>query len=431
VAKTGGVSIIGLGKLGSPMAACFAAAGVPVVGVDSDERRMRDLEALRAPVREPGLAELLGRSGGRLRTTGSVAEAVAATDVTMIVVPTPSEPEGGFSLRHAHHACEAVGRALAAKDGYHVVAMTSTVMPGATAGPLREDLERASGQRAGDGFGLCYSPEFIALGSVIRDFTHPDFLLIGESDERAGDVLQTLYAHVCENSPPVARMSLVDAEVAKLAVNSYVTTKISFANMVARICEALPGADADVVTAAIGLDSRIGAKCLKGAIGYGGPCFPRDNKALAALARSVGAPADVAETTDRFNRAEADRLRDRIFALVEPGETVAVLGLSYKPGTDVTDESPGLALAMGLAAAGVEVVGFDPVASPDGVRLAGSLDACLDGADVVVIATPWEEFRTLGARLGRARVVVDCWRILDPASLNGTAHVALGLGPPA
>src|SRR5262249_32804959 len=201
--------------------------------------------------------------------------------------------------------CEAIGRALRAKQRFHLVVLTSTVMPGTTGGPVRAALEEASGKRVGQDFGLCYGPEFIALGSVIRDFLNPDFVLIGESDLRSGAMLESLYKEVCENDPPVARMNLVNAEITKLSINSYVTTKISFANMLARICEKLPEADVDVVTAALGLDSRIGTKYLKGAVSYGGPCFPRDNRAFAALARQLDAPADLPEATDPFNRAQA------------------------------------------------------------------------------------------------------------------------------
>ena len=152
--------------------------------------------------------------------------------------------------------------------------LTSTVMPGMTGGPVRAALEETSGKRCGEDFGLCYGPEFIALGSVIRDFLNPDFLLIGESDSRSGEILEQLYHVVCENSPPVARMNLINAEITKLAVNTYVTTKISFANMLARICEKLPEANIDVVTSALGRDTRIGQKYLKGAVSYGDPAFP-------------------------------------------------------------------------------------------------------------------------------------------------------------
>ncbi len=179
-------------------------------------------------------------------------------------------------------------------------------------------LERASGRRVGETLGLCYSPEFIALGNVIRDMLEPDMVLIGESDPRAGDVLERLYRGVCENDPPFRRMSLVNAELTKIAVNTYVTMKISYANALADMCERLPGADVDTVTDALGLDTRIGPKYLRGAIAYGGPCFPRDNKAFAVLARDLGAEPLLAEATDAVNVAQTDRLA-RIVAVSARG----------------------------------------------------------------------------------------------------------------
>src|SRR5439155_850689 len=231
-------------------------------------------------------------------------------------------PDGAFSLKYVLAAAKAVGQVLKHKTAYHLVVLTSTVMPGATGGQLLPALEEASGKRCGTDFGLCYSPEFIALGSVIRDFLNPDFCLIGESDPRSGDILEALYKRTWENNPAVARMNFVNAEIAKLAVNTYVTTKISFANMLARVCEKLPGANVDTVTAALGLDSRIGPKYLKGAVSYGGPCFPRDNLAFAALADQVGAPADIAQVTDRFNRRQLVWLADVVEGHIPDGGMV-------------------------------------------------------------------------------------------------------------
>ena len=162
-----------------------------------------------------------------MEATQNTAEAVHNSEVTFVVVGTPSEEGGGFSLQYVLPTCEAIGRALCTKKGYHLVVLTSTVMPGSTGGAVVAALERASGKRCGRDFGLCYSPEFIALGTVIRDFYSPDFLLVGESDARAGDRLAEIYGSVCKNSPPVARMNFVNAEVTKLAVNTYITTKIS------------------------------------------------------------------------------------------------------------------------------------------------------------------------------------------------------------
>src|SRR2546421_2996391 len=297
------ISVIGLGKLGAPIAACFAARGFQVNAVDTDAQKVDAIGRGVPPVHEPGLAELLQESKGRLLATQDTEAAVRDSEATFIVVSTPSEADGGFSLRYALATCEAIGRALHNKVSYHLIVLTSTVMPGSTGGEIKSALERASGKRCGKDFGLCYSPEFIALGTVIRDFYHPDFLLIGESDPTAGDLLSDVYARTCKNSPTIARMNFINAEITKLAVNTYITTKISYANMLARLCEKLPEADVNAVTDALGLDTRIGAKYLKGAVSYGGPCFPRDNRALAAPAARVGASSGPAGATYIFNRA--------------------------------------------------------------------------------------------------------------------------------
>jgi UDPglucose 6-dehydrogenase len=431
--------VIGLGKLGSPLAACLAAKGLTVVGVDSDPRKIEAINQGKAPVNEPGLGEMIGQAQGRLTATSDIQQAVAQTDITFIVVSTPSDPAGGFSLRYVEPVCQAIARTLAKKADYHLVCLTSTVMPGTTGGPVREMLEKASGKRVGADFGLCYSPEFIALGSVIRDFLNPDMLLIGESDTRAGDTLASLYAQVCQNKPAVARMAFVNAEVTKLAVNTYVTTKISYANMLARICERLPGANVDVITSALGLDTRIGPKYLKGAVSYGGPCFPRDNLALAQLAQQLGVPPDLAQTVDRFNRSQILWLADLVQHRTE--KTAGILGLTYKAGTDVVEQAAGFLLAKELASRGVQVVAFDPAygknsppVSHENLRFAKNAAECIESSDVVVLATSWPEFDSIPRQQWlssnhRPRTIIDCWRTLkflhdEP----GVHYLGLGLG---
>ena len=432
-------AVIGLGKLGAPLAACLAAKGLTVVGVDNDPRKLAAMNRQEAPVHEPGLNELLAKTEGRLTAVDDIEAAVRDTDITFVVVATPSEPSGGFSLRYVNPVCEAVGRALAKKSDYHVVVLTSTVMPGTTGGSVRELLEKTSGKRVGADLGLCYNPEFIALGSVIRDFLNPDMLLIGESDGRAGDFLQSLYAEVCENKPAVARMSFVNAEITKLAVNTYVTTKISYANMLARICEQLPGANVDVVTTALGNDTRIGAKYLKGALSYGGPCFPRDNLALAQLARQLGVPPDLAQTVDRFNRSQVTWLADLVQQ--RTSGAAGILGLTYKAGTDVVEEAAGFLLAKELAKRGVKVIAYDPAYGQnstrpalDGVCFAASAQECIRKADVVVLATSWPEFSKISSTEwagtnGQPRTVVDCWRAVKfLREQPGVHYLALGMG---
>jgi UDPglucose 6-dehydrogenase len=416
------VAVVGLGKLGAPLAAVLASKGNEVLGIDVNPEAVRLLSEGRAPVEEPGLEALLSASRDKLTATTDVGSAAGA-EISILLVPTPSDERGAFTNEYVLAALDEIGRGLATRDHYHVVVVGSTVMPGSSDGEIRPALERASGRRVGANLGLCYSPEFIALGNVIRDMLEPDMVLIGESDSRAGDVVERLYAGVCENDPPFRRMSLVNAELTKIAVNTYVTMKISYANALADMCERLPGADVDSVTDALGLDTRIGRKYLRGAIAYGGPCFPRDNRAFAVLARDVGAEPLLAEATDAVNLAQTERLARIVQSRLRPGQTVGILGLAYKPDTGVVEESPGIALAKRLADAGHAVNVYDPVVTDaavreigDGAQRSGSMAELLEHSDVIVIATPAPEFAELPAeplqRDGSRAVVIDCWRVL-------------------
>jgi UDPglucose 6-dehydrogenase len=434
----GTVAVIGLGKLGSPMAASISAHGVAVIGADLDAGKVEAINRGEPPVNETNLADYIRRGRARLRATTDIEAAVAEAEITFIIVPTPSEPHGGFSLRHVLSACESIGRGLKKRKGFPIAVITSTVMPGSTGGPIRECLEKHSGKKAGKDFGLCYSPEFIALGSVIHDFLNPDFILVGESDPRSGETLDAFYQAVCDNRPHIARMNYVNAELSKLAVNTYVTTKITYANMLAHICERLPGADVDVVTEAIGHDTRIGSKYLKGAVVYGGPCFPRDNLAMGRLARDLGAQAGLAETTDRENRAEVLRLAELVKKHSRPGSKVGILGLSYKPDTEVIEESQGIGLARLLMDEELELTVYDPmalaaarVALGDGPSFASSAEDCVRQSDVVVIATPWNEFSRIPERAYSGRrtrqVLIDAWRIAPQAWRSKVQYIPVGV----
>ena len=416
------LSIIGLGKFGSPMAAVMANKGHTVVGVDVNADFVKAIQEGRPPVREPQLAEMITANRERLSATTNYEEAILATDVTFIIVPTPSEQSGRFSMAYVLKAAESIGAALRKKD-WHLVVLSSTVMPGSTETVLKPALERASGKKCGEDFGLCYNPEFIALGSVVRDMLNPDMILIGESDPRSGAILEELYTGVCESNPKIRRMNYVNAELTKLSVNTFVTTKISYANMLAQVCETLPGADVDVITAAVGCDTRIGAKYFKGALGYGGPCFPRDNRAFSALARDNGAPALLAEATDALNNRQVPRMAEQILAKLPKGGTAGVIGLSYKPYTEVTEQSQGIFIAQQLLEAGVKVIVYDPEAMNNAKRelsgnvtFASSTAEVVRAVDVLAITTPWPEFAriTMDDIRNGPVAVVDCWRMLSP-----------------
>ncbi len=434
------ISVIGLGKLGAPLAALLACKGFEVTGVDIDERIVAAVNDGRAPVEEPRLQEMMDGAEGRLSATTDTLRAVSESEVTFILVPTPGLAGDGFSLDRVLEVAEAIGDALTRKDDYHLVVLSSTVMPGATENMLLPKLEARSGKVCGRDFGLCYNPEFVALGRVINGLLQPDFVLIGESDERSGATLADVYRRMCPNGPPVARMSFVNAELAKLSVNTFITMRISYANMLAQICEKLPGADVDVVTAAVGLDHRIGNKYLRGAVGYGGPCFPHDNAAFRHLARSVGVDPSVPEAANTMNRLHLEHLGDLTRAHLPVGGTVGVLGLSYKADTPVVEGSPGIELIQRLTGQGVAVIAYDPQGVPnaravlrESVAYAADAAECASRADVLVIVMPWEEFRALTpAQLkpGAFPTVIDCWRVLPREDFEKASnYVTLGTGP--
>jgi UDPglucose 6-dehydrogenase len=419
------ISIVGLGKLGSPIVAVLASKGYDIVGIDTNPVFVDKMNNHIAPVEEPFLQELLTKHKAHISATTDWTKAIAETDLTTVIVPTPSGPDGAFRNDYVLSVMDEVGRVLANKPGYHLVVVHSTTMPGSVGGPIRQRLEHASGRKVGPELGLCYNPEFIALGDVIHGLLYPDFILIGESDRKAGDILEGLYRKVVGPNANVARMNFVNAELTKISVNTYVTMKISFANMLGEICDRLEGADVSVVADAIGRDTRIGKKYLKPAVGYGGPCFPRDTIAFGRVAQLVGGSADLALSTDTINRRQVPRLTEVVGDMIPGGSTVAVLGLSYKPSTAVIEESQGILLVKALQGAGFDVVAHDPMASGpartvlgDGARLFPTAREALVHADVAVIITPWPEYADISPDLvahGRTRFIIDCWRQLDPA----------------
>ncbi len=413
------IAVFGLGKLGSVMAAVYAAAGHEVVGVDISAKNVAAINSGVAPVSEPSLQDLLDEAGSRLSATTEVSVALRDSEVSYIIVPTPSDDKGVFTNKYVNQALSDIGEELRTSERRHTIVICSTVMPGSCHGDLTAALEMASGKVVGEEIGLVYSPEFIALGSIVKNMHFPDVILIGESDAESGAIAEKNALSVAQNTPSVQRMNLVNAEIVKLSINTFVTTKISFANMLSEICDHMPGADVDVVTEAVGSDSRIGTKYLRGALGYGGPCFPRDNVALTRLADSFGVDAAIPRATDAINNRQATRVLELVSEMTEPGATVAILGLSYKPDTSVCEMSQGVELANKLLAVGFTVVAHDPQAdrstAPNlnsGVEFISELDGAVNRASTVVLTTAWPEFQSLTSEQLHGKFVVDAWGIL-------------------
>jgi len=356
------LSVIGLGKLGLCTAMCFAEKGIQVIGVDNNERLIKTLALGNCPIEEPGLSHLIEKAKGNVVFTTDYSLAIKETDITMVIVPTPSKPDGSFDNSYIEQVLLIIAPYLKQKKTFHIIDIVSTVMPGSCAKVFIPLIEKETDKRCGEDFGLVYNPEFIAIGSVIRDFKNPDMVLIGGSDETSTMKVKSLYEKVVENRPEYKIMSLINAEITKLALNCYITMKISFANELGKLCECIEGANVDIITDAIGSDSRVGKKCLKAGLGFGGPCFPRDNKAFQALAKDNGLRLHLANATVEVNNEVIQRLEDKITSLFNPPATIAILGLAYKAGTHITEASQAMMLVERLNKKGYRLNVHDPKA---------------------------------------------------------------------
>lgn len=410
------VTVIGLGKLGLPLAALFASVGHKVNAYDASKTLIESLKSESYKSSEPGLMDLLEKSRNNLNFCYQLDESTETTSAIFIIVPTPSQENGYFSnasvlevlsnLNPNHFANRKV-----------VIDIVSTVMPGSCEGAIRQTLETTIGKPLGEELGLCYNPEFIALGSVVKNMQEPDMHLLGESSGWAGDVVEEVLASVVTKAVPCQRMSLTEAELVKIAVNNFVTMKISYANALYQAGVALGGVDIDVVTNAIGLDTRIGKKYLRGAAPYGGPCFPRDTRALTALFDKLGVPADLSRATEMVNESHVSFISDFVKKSIGEVKTVGLVGVSYKPGTPVIEESPGVSIAFDLVAQGYFLQVWDdenaqlPTSLHEQATYAKDLSALVDDSDFIVITRPTNNLELLLTKLEQSqKPYLDLWR---------------------
>ena len=436
------ISIIGMGKLGLVTAACLAHKGYHVIGVDIKPTLIEAINRGHSPRYEPGLDELMDRVKGRFTATSDYEYAVANSQMVFIFVSTPSEADGSFSTRYVEQVIREIAPHLGGRDDFPLIVLRSTVLPGVTQNVVQPLLEQLSGKRCGVDFGLCYNPEILALGSVIHDFLNPDVVIIGESDPTSGELLAKVYRKTCDNNPPIIRTSLHNAEMAKISLNVFLTLKMSFANTLAEICELIPGGDVDVISQILGYHTGIGRRFLTGALGYGGPCFPRDPPAFISLAEKVGGQAELARAANQVNESQSAR----VIRLVKQkmgevsGKSIAILGLTYKPNTDITLESDAIKIATALLQGGARLAVYDPAGmgnarqdlGQNNIRYAKSAVDCLNGAELCILATPWDEFKSLKpedfTQSMKEPRLLDCWRLLRrPEFTAKLDYFAIGL----
>jgi UDPglucose 6-dehydrogenase len=432
------IAMIGTGYVGLVSGACFSEFGTEVVCVDRDRAKIERLKAGEIPIYEPGLESQVAENAGagRLHFTTDLAAACRGVDAVFIAVGTPARRgDGHADLSFVYNAAREVARAA---DPETVIVTKSTVPVG-----TGRQIETILAEEAPDKrLHVASNPEFLREGSAIADFMRPDRVIVGAESERAQEVLRGLYRPLYLIETPVILTSLETAELTKYAANAFLATKITFINEIADLCEAV-GADVHDVARGMGLDGRIGRKFLHAGPGYGGSCFPKDTLALTRTARQAGAPVRLVETTVESNDARKQQMAEKILAHCGgdlSGQTVAVLGLTFKPNTDDMREAASLTIVPALRQAGATVRAFDPEGMAEAKKLLTGVAWCdgpwqaMDGADALVILTEWNQFRNLSLDRMKATltrpVVVDLRNIYDPASMRAEGFHYTCVGRP-
>jgi UDPglucose 6-dehydrogenase len=430
------ICMIGAGYVGLVSAACFAEFGWRVTCIDKDEARVAGLIRGEVPIYEPGLDTLLARNleANRIVFSTELGPAVRNADIVFLAVGTPMRRgDGHADVSYVFQAVEEIAPHL---SGFTVVTTKSTVPVGTS----RQIELRLKALRPDADVAVCSNPEFLREGSAIKDFTHPDRVLVGYDDPRARETMERLYKPLALRSAPVMFTSRESAELAKYAANAFLAMKISFINEIADVCEAV-GANVQEVASAIGSDRRIGDKFLHPGPGYGGSCFPKDVSALIRTAREAKAPVSIIEAVQRVNDERKITMATRIQAVAGGdlrGKVVAVLGVTFKPNTDDMRDAPSLVIVPMLQERGAKVTAYDPEGERHGrpllpgVTWARSALEAVDGADIVVVLTEWNEFRALDLaevrRRMRGRLMVDTrnvYPLADPGAA-GLDYVSIG-----
>ncbi|QGA81055.1 UDP-glucose dehydrogenase family protein [Candidatus Nanohalobium constans] len=395
------ISVVGTGYVGLPAGTGLASRGNQVTCIDIDEEKVEKINNGDCPIYEEDLPELLEEmvSQGKLSATTNTAEAVADSDITFLAVGTPMNNDGSINLEYIKQAAEDAAEGIKEKDGYHVFVVKSTVVPTTTEEEIIPILEVVSGKKAGEDFGVCMNPEFLREGTALNDFLEPDRIVIGELDEKSGDTLEKVYS---EFDAPIMRTSLKAAELIKYASNSLLATKISFINEIGNLCKEL-GIDVYEVADGVGMDHRVKRDFLDSGAGFGGSCFPKDVRALASFMEDQGEEPRILEDTISVNEDQKTKLVEQLEDHYPDlsGKKIAVLGLSFKPGTDDIRQSPAIDIISELKELGAQIKAYDPKAienmkekHPD-VEYTSSYEEALEDTDAGLIVTDWDEFNAI------------------------------------
>jgi len=420
------LSVFGLGYVGAVSAACLARDGHRVIGVDPNDTKVALINSGKSPIIEKGLGDLIGRAiaGSRLKAVTDARSAVAESDLSLVCVGTPSEPNGSLNLRFVQAVCRQIGQCLRGKSAYHTIAIRSTILPGTMRGTVIPELEAASGLKAGRDFGVCNNPEFLREGSAIYDYDHPPKTVIGMVDERSGALLAELYANL---PAPLIKTTVETAEMVKYVDNAWHALKVAFANEIGSICKRV-NIDSHAVMDIFCQDRKLNISpyYLKPGFAFGGSCLPKDVSALVYESGRLDLQLPVLEAIMESNRLHVERALDMVMR--HGRKRIGILGLSFKAGTDDLRQSPMVEVTERLIGKGFEVRLYDRNVSlssliganrdyilshiPHIARLmVESADELMKFAEVVIVGNNGDDFGAIVRGLAPHQHVIDLVRI--------------------
>ena len=423
------IAIVGTGYVGLVTGTCFAEMGVEVFCVDIDRQKIENLRKGIVPIYEPGLEEMVIRNYevGRLHFTTDLTEVLDQVEIVFSAVGTPPDEDGSADLKYVLDVARTIGRAM----NKYLLVVTKSTVPVGTARRIRQTIADELDRRGVTiDFDIASNPEFLKEGAAVKDFMHPDRIVVGVESDRARRLMEKLYHPFMLNNFRIIYMDIPSAEMTKYAANAMLATRISFMNDMANLCEII-GADVNMVRKGIGADTRIGSSFLYAGCGYGGSCFPKDVKALISTASDHGYPMRILQAVEDVNEEQKTILFRKLSAHFGgdlQGRKVAMWGLAFKPETDDMREAPSLVLIDRLLEAGCQITAYDPVAIPEARRRIGDRIAyakniyeTVEGADVLMVVTEWKEFRL--PAWARIRSLMKTPLILDGRNIYNIAEI--------
>jgi nucleotide sugar dehydrogenase len=423
------IAIVGTGYVGLVTGTCFAEMGVEVFCVDIDRQKIENLRNGVVPIYEPGLEEMVIRNYevGRLHFTTELTEVLDQVEIVFSAVGTPPDEDGSADLKYVLDVARTIGRAM----NKYLLVVTKSTVPVGTARRIRQTIADELDRRGVTiDFDIASNPEFLKEGAAVKDFMHPDRIVVGIESDRARRLMEKLYHPFMLNNFRIIYMDIPSAEMTKYAANAMLATRISFMNDMANLCEII-GADVNMVRKGIGADTRIGSSFLYAGCGYGGSCFPKDVKALISTASDHGYPMRILQAVEDVNEEQKTLLFRKLSAHFGgdlQGRKVAMWGLAFKPETDDMREAPSLVLIDRLLEAGCQITAYDPVAIPEARRRIGDRIAyakniyeTVEGADVLMVVTEWKEFRL--PAWARIRSLMKTPLILDGRNIYNIAEI--------